>query len=70
MFRLSHLPKIKEGSLETMEDIIECCAGIDVHKEILVVCTLTGPLNQKPQKELREFSASTAGLLELAAWLD
>jgi transposase len=53
-----------------MEDIIERCAGIDVHKEILVVCTLTGPLNQKPQKELREFSTSTAGLLELAAWLE
>jgi transposase len=53
-----------------MEDIIECCAGTDVHKEILVVCTLTGPLNRKPQKELREFSASTAGLLELATWLE
>jgi transposase len=58
------------GGLETMEDILERCAGIDVHKEMLVVCTLTGSLSRQPDKELREFSASTSGLLELTTWLE
>ena len=52
-----------------MDAIIECSAGIDVHKDVVMACALTGPLNRKPQEEIREYSTSTKDLLALAEWL-
>ena len=35
-----------------MEVMVERCAGIDVHKKTITVCTLVGSLNRsKPKKQ-------------------
>ncbi len=55
--------------MDILEAILEKVAGIDVHKDILAVCALTGPLEQKPKEEIREYSTSTQDLLALTEWL-
>ena len=52
-----------------MDAIRECCAGLDVHQANVVACVLQGPLDQKPQMFMREFSTVLFGLLELSDWL-
>lgn len=52
-----------------MEVIYPRCAGLDVHKQTVVACARIagpGPLVQ----EVRTFATATAGLLELADWLE
>ena len=52
-----------------MEVIIPRCAGLDVHKRIVVVCVRRlGPDGQISQ-EVRTFGTLTADLLSLADWL-
>ena len=53
-----------------MDAILESCAGLDVHQETVVVCILSGPLDQRPTKEIRTFSTTTTELLALANWLE
>ncbi|WP_240968303.1 IS110 family transposase [Paenibacillus aquistagni] len=52
-----------------LEAILECCAGLDVHQESVVACVLSGPLDRKPQCEIRTFGTMTEELLELGEWL-
>ncbi|MDE1550071.1 IS110 family transposase, partial [Jeotgalibaca caeni] len=53
-----------------MDIIYESCAGLDVHQENVVACVLTGPLTStRPKKEMRKFSTTTKGLLEMREWL-
>lgn len=52
-----------------MEAILERCAGLDVHQETVVACVLYGELERKPKQEIRTFSTTTKGLLELHDWL-
>ncbi|PKM85939.1 MAG: IS110 family transposase, partial [Firmicutes bacterium HGW-Firmicutes-12] len=47
-----------------MNVIYERCCGMDVHKEIIVACILTGK-----KKETRRFSTMTSSLLGLIDWL-
>ena len=47
-----------------MDKIYEKCCGIDVHKKLIVACFRCGK-----KQEVREFSAITRELLELADWL-
>lgn len=52
-----------------MDVIYPRCAGLDVHKQTVVACARIagkGPLVQ----EVRTFSTTTTGLLELADWLE
>ena len=42
----------------------ERCAGIDVHKKLLVVCLRIGR-----RTESREFGTTTAEIREIVAWL-
>ncbi|WP_240763128.1 hypothetical protein [Paenibacillus thalictri] len=49
-----------------MDAIRNCCAGLDVHQANVVVCLLKGPLDRKPDKQIREFSTVLSGLLALA----
>lgn len=52
-----------------MDVIYSRCAGLDVHKQTVVACARIageGPLVQ----EVRTFSTTTTGLLELADWLE
>lgn len=53
-----------------MDAIRNCCAGLDVHQANVVVCLLKGPLNRKPEKQIREFPTVLSGLLALADWLE
>ena len=55
-----------------MEDILECCCGLDVHKESIAACLLKGPLvdGAKPQREMREFGTLAKDLIALRAWLE
>lgn len=52
-----------------MEAILERCCGLDVHRDTVVACLLTGDLDGRPQKEIRTFSTMSKGLHELLAWL-
>jgi len=55
-----------------MEDILDCCCGLDVHKESIVACLLQGPPGNglKPQSEVREFGTQLKDLLALRKWLE
>ena len=55
-----------------MEDILECCCGLDVHKESIVACVLKGPIGSKlkPESEIREFGTRLKDLLTMREWLE
>ena len=48
-----------------MDAIVERCAGLDVHLDTVVACVLYGKLDIKTKKEVKTFSTTTKGLLEL-----
>ena len=52
----------------TMEVVCQRCAGLDVHKAIIVACVRRVEDN-KIKREVRTFDTTTAGLLALLAWL-
>ena len=54
-----------------MEDILECCCGLDIHKETLVACLLKGPLDNglRPRSEIKEFGTQLKDLNGLRQWL-
>jgi len=52
-----------------VETLIERCAGLDVHKDVVVACVRRpGPKGQR-DVELRQFGTTTPQLLELRDWL-
>lgn len=53
-----------------MQDILEVCCGLDVHKETIVACMLTGTITKSPDKKIMVFSTLLQGLNELKAWLE
>ncbi|MBV8399971.1 MAG: IS110 family transposase [Acetobacteraceae bacterium] len=52
-----------------MEPIVESCAGLDIHQASVVACVMSGPLDKKPNKQIRTFGTMHADLTELADWL-
>ena len=52
-----------------MDIVYPCCAGLDVHKKIVVACVRCLPPHGKLRKEVRTFGTMTADLLALADWL-
>jgi len=52
-----------------MEAILEHCCGLDVHRDTVVACLLSGNLQDRPHKEIRTFSTMSKGLHELEAWI-
>ncbi len=52
-----------------MEAIIERCCGLDVHKDTVVACALTGPAEGRARKEIRTYGTTTAQLEQLRDWL-
>ena len=52
-----------------MERIFPNCAGLDVHKKLIVACRLTVDAQGRVQKAIRKFGTMTAELEALAAWL-
>jgi transposase len=51
-----------------MEVLYPRCAGLDVHKESVVACVRLAR-DGRVDRETRRFATTTAGLIELAAWL-
>ena len=52
-----------------MEVIHRCCAGMDVHKQTVMVCVRKTAADGKVDQQTRTFSTTTASLLELSDWL-
>ena len=52
-----------------MDVLYPACAGLDVHKKLVVVCVCISGETAIPRKETRTFSTMTADLLALSAWL-
>jgi transposase len=52
-----------------MQIIYEYCAGIDIHKKVVVVCLFTPDAAGQRVKQVRSFRTTTAGLLALRDWL-
>lgn len=50
--------------------ILECCAGLDVHRDTVVACILRGALNEEPVPVFRTFSTLPHDLKELRLWLE
>lgn len=53
-----------------MEALLKSCAGLDVHRDTVVVCILKGGLEEKPKEEIRTYGANTESLLELLKFLE
>lgn len=53
-----------------MEAVLECCCGLDVHRDNVVACILKGSNDQKPEKTIKTFSSLPDGLKKLRAWLE
>jgi transposase len=54
---------------EGLKRIVERCAGLDVHKASITACVRTGGEAGEPHQQIRKFSATTRGLLQLRDWL-
>jgi transposase len=54
-----------------MDDILDCCCGLDIHKESIVACVLKGPIEAgcKPRSEIKEFGTQLKDLQALRTWL-
>ncbi len=55
-----------------MQDFLEVCCGLDIHKESIVACLLKGPVDKglKPQSEIREYGTQLSNLMALRKWLE
>jgi transposase len=53
-----------------MDVITECVAGLDVHKDSVVACVLTGPPTGPVERAVRTFGTTTRELLNLREWLE
>ena len=52
-----------------MKDLLEVSCGLDVHKEKIVACILSGPLGGKTISEIREFTTLSSDLIALRDWI-
>jgi transposase len=52
-----------------IEAVIERCAGIDVGRKFVMVCTMIGDANAVPQYEIRKFLTLNHQLEQLRKWL-
>jgi transposase len=53
-----------------MDIVYEACAGLDVHKETVVVCVRRRDGKGKVRQETRTFSTMTSRLLDMGDWLE
>jgi transposase len=56
--------------MDAMEQLIDCCAGLDVHRDT-VVATVRAPGPERRERRIatRTFATTTGGLSELGDWL-
>jgi transposase len=53
-----------------MDAITECVAGLDLHKDLIVACVLSGAPTGPVAREVRTFGTTTRELLNLREWLE
>lgn len=53
-----------------MDAMLTHCAGLDVHQKNIVVCVLTGSLDDLPHSEVRSFPTMTKDLFAMLKWLE
>ena len=46
-----------------------CCAGLDVHKRIVVACVLKGVFGEEVISKVKSFGTTTPELMEMIEWL-
>ncbi len=52
-----------------MKDLLEISCGLDIHKEKIVACILTGPLGKPTHSEIREFTTLIPDMIALRDWI-
>ena len=52
-----------------MQDILECCMGFDIHRDTIVACLLRGPVDAKPECEIRTFGTLAPEMEKLREWV-
>ena len=50
--------------------VLERCAGIDVHRDTVVVCWMWGAANQEAHWETQKFGTTVGQLLQMKRWLE
>lgn len=52
-----------------MQDILTCAMGLDIHRDIIVACLITGALGTDPEVEIRSFSTLIPEMKKLRDWV-
>jgi transposase len=52
-----------------IQAVLECCAGIDVGKKVVVVCVMTGTADGEAREQTRKYGTNNANLEQLRDWL-
>lgn len=52
-----------------MKDILTCAMGLDIHRDIIVACLITGALGTDPAVEIRSFSTLIPEMKKLRDWV-
>lgn len=52
-----------------MQDILESCMGLDIHRDTIVACLLRGPVDAKPECEVRTFGTLAPEIEKLREWV-
>ena len=61
---------VSEAAQTVWEAVLERCCGLDVHRDSVTACLLSGALDEQPKEFVRTFATTTKGLLELRDWLE
>jgi transposase len=68
-FSMSSRAERKESIMNTMETIIPCCAGLDVHSESVEACVRRREANDQLHQETRHWKTMTHNLQLMADWM-
>lgn len=52
-----------------MQALMDCCCGLDVHKEKVFACILRGPAEEEPECIEAEFETHYDALVEMCRWI-
>ncbi len=52
-----------------MKDLLELYCGLDVHKDKIVACVLSGAIGKPAKSEIREFTTLIPDMQTLKEWL-
>ncbi len=62
-------PAIFGKELVLMKDLLEISCGLDVHKDKIVACILSGPIGKTTVSEIREFTTLIPDMAALRDWI-